>query len=161
MLTIGLAQIAPVWFNREKTLAKVCDRLTEAAASNCKLVAFGEALVPGYPFWLEYSRVTEFNSVFHKEFHAEYMNQAVCIERGDLQIVCDTARDNKIAAYLGRPDKEIELASFFVERRVDKTSDHDWSRRITLADVAWSDDQRRHFRAACGPWMERSGYPLE
>ena len=67
----------------------------------------------------------------------------------------------KIAAYLGRPDKEIELASFFVERRVDKTSDHDWSRRITLADVAWSDDQRRHFRAVCGPWMERSGYPLE
>ena len=60
-LTIGLAQIAPVWFNREKTLAKICDSLTEAVAARCKLVAFGEALVPGYPFWLEYSRVTEFN----------------------------------------------------------------------------------------------------
>ena len=131
MLTIGLAQIAPVWFNREKTLAKVCDRLTEAAASNCKLVAFGEALVPGYPFWLEYSRVTEFNSVFHKEFHAEYMNQAVCIERGDLQIVCDTARDNKIAAYLGiierpvdRGGKSIYASLVYIDSRGEIQSVH-------------------------------------
>ena len=101
MITIGLAQIAPVWFDREKTLAKVCDSVTEAAAAGGQLVAFGEALVPGYPFWLEYSQVTAFNSAFHKEFHAEYMNQAVCIERGDLQMVCDLARDKKIAVYLG------------------------------------------------------------
>ncbi len=107
-LTIGLAQIAPVWFNREKTLAKICDSLTEAVAARCKLVAFGEALVPGYPFWLEYSRVTEFNSVFHKEFHAEYINQAVCIERGDLQIVCDIARDKNIVVYLGIIERPVD-----------------------------------------------------
>ncbi|MEO6049922.1 MAG: carbon-nitrogen hydrolase family protein [Pyrinomonadaceae bacterium] len=100
-LTIALAQIAPVWFNREKTLEKVCDRISEAANKQCDLVAFGEALVPGYPFWLEYSNVTAFNSPFHKEFHAEYVNQAVYIERGDLKGVCDTARENQIAVYLG------------------------------------------------------------
>lgn len=100
-ITIGLAQIVPVWFDREKTLAKVCDRINEAAAAGCNLVAFGETLVPGYPFWLEYSQVTAFNSAFHKEFHAEYINQAVCIERGDLRSVCDLARDKKIAIYIG------------------------------------------------------------
>lgn len=100
-LTIGIAQIAPVWFDREKTLAKVCERVTEAAAANCDLVAFGEAIVPGYPFWLEYSNVTAFNSPFHKEFHAEYVNQAVCIERGDLRSVCELARENKTAVYFG------------------------------------------------------------
>ena len=57
--------------------------------------------MPGYPFWLEYSRVTAFNSPFHKEFHAEYLNQAVCIERGDLKEVCDLAREKQIAVYLG------------------------------------------------------------
>lgn len=100
-LTIALAQIAPVWFDREKTLEKVSSRISEAAERGCDLVAFGEALVPGYPFWLEYSNVTAFNSAFHKEFHAEYMNQAVCIERGDLRGVCDLARDRQIAVYLG------------------------------------------------------------
>ncbi|MEO6656449.1 MAG: carbon-nitrogen hydrolase family protein [Pyrinomonadaceae bacterium] len=100
-LTIAVAQIAPVWFNREKTLAKACDSITEAADKHCDLVAFGEALVPGYPFWLEYSNVTAFNSSFHREFHAEYVNQAVSIERGDLRSVCDTAREKQIAVYLG------------------------------------------------------------
>ncbi len=105
---MGLAQIAPVWFDREKTLAKVCDSLADAAAAGCQLVAFGEALVPGYPFWLEYSQVTEFNSAFHKEFHAEYMHQAVCIERGDLKTVCDIANDKKIAVYLGTIERPLD-----------------------------------------------------
>ena len=67
-LTIALAQIAPVWFDREKTLEKVCQSITEAADQKCDLVAFGEAVVPGYPFWIEYSCVTAFNSKFHKNF---------------------------------------------------------------------------------------------
>lgn len=100
-LNVALAQIAPVWFDREKTLAKVCDSITEAADKGANLVAFGEALVPGYPFWIEFSKVTEFNSPFHKAFHAEYVKQAVDIERGDLDAVCGVARDKKIAVYLG------------------------------------------------------------
>src|SRR5439155_22432440 len=100
-LTITLAQIAPVWFNRQKSLEKVCDRIAEAADRGCDLVCFGEALIPGYPFWLEYSKVTAFNSPFHKEFHGEYINQAVCIERGDLREVCDLARERQIAVYIG------------------------------------------------------------
>ena len=46
-LTIGLAQVAPVWLNREKTLSKVTQQVEQAAAEGCQLVAFGEALVPG------------------------------------------------------------------------------------------------------------------
>ncbi|MGH9947128.1 MAG: nitrilase-related carbon-nitrogen hydrolase, partial [Pyrinomonadaceae bacterium] len=78
-ITTALAQIAPVWFDREKTIAKVCDSISDASAKGAQLVAFGEGLVPGYPFWIEYSKVTEFNSSFHKAFHAEYIKQAVCI----------------------------------------------------------------------------------
>ena len=100
-LTIALAQIAPVWFDREKTLAKVRERIVEAADKGSDLITFGEALVPGYPFWLEYSNVTAFNSSFHKQFHAEYVNQAICIERGDLKDICEIAREKRVAIYLG------------------------------------------------------------
>ena len=131
MLTIGLAQIAPVWFDRGKTLAKVCESVVEAAAADCKLVAFGEALVPGYPFWLEYSQITAFNSAFHKDFHAEYMHQAVSIERGDLQSVCDLARDKKIAVYLGiierptdRGGKSIYASLVYIDQHGEIQSVH-------------------------------------
>jgi nitrilase len=83
-LTVGLAQIAPVWFDREKTLMKVSARISEAADRGCSLVVFGEALVPGYPFWLELTGGAIFNSSIQKEMHAEYMHQAVSIERVDL-----------------------------------------------------------------------------
>ncbi len=107
-LTIALAQIAPVWFDREKTLEKVCGRIAEASAQGSDLIVFGECLVPGYPFWLEYSDVTAFNSAFHKGFHAEYMNQAVCIERGGLDDVCNLARQEKVAVYLGILERPID-----------------------------------------------------
>jgi predicted amidohydrolase len=100
-LKIGLSQIAPVWFDRERTLAKVCGSIIEASELGCGLVAFGEALVPGYPFWFEYSGVTAFNASFHKEFYSKYADQSVCLENGHLDDVCTIARDNQIAVYLG------------------------------------------------------------
>lgn len=107
-LVIALAQMAPVWFDRERTLEKVISRIVEASDAGANLVAFGEACVPGYPFWLEYSGITAFNSAFHKEFHAEYLRQAVCIERSDLNDVCEAARKGKIAVYLGIIERPVD-----------------------------------------------------
>ncbi|CAF4663286.1 unnamed protein product, partial [Rotaria magnacalcarata] len=73
LLTVGLAQIAPIWFDREKTLKKVAKYISDAADQRCSLVAFGEAIVPGYPFWLELTDGAVFNSSIQKEIHAEYM----------------------------------------------------------------------------------------
>ncbi len=50
---VGLAQISPVWLQRATTLAKVVTWINKAAKEGCNLVVFGEALVPGYPFWVE------------------------------------------------------------------------------------------------------------
>lgn len=107
-LVVALAQMAPVWFDRERTLERVISRIIEASDAGANLVAFGEACVPGYPFWLEYSGITAFNSDFHKQFHAEYLQQAVCIERGDLDDVCETVRKCKIAVYLGIIERPLD-----------------------------------------------------
>ncbi len=61
LLRVAIAQIAPEWLNRERTLAKVLRYTQEAADANCHLVAFGEALVPGYPFWIELTDGARFN----------------------------------------------------------------------------------------------------
>lgn len=59
-LVVGVAQIAPVWLQRDATLAKVVQWVRRAAAEGCRLVAFGEALLPGYPFWLEHTDAARF-----------------------------------------------------------------------------------------------------
>lgn len=100
-LKIGLAQIAPVWLDKEKTLAKIESYIVNAGKEKCELVVFGEALLPGYPFWLSLTNGTEFNSKIQKELHAHYIRNAVQIEKGDLNSVCELAKKYKIAIYLG------------------------------------------------------------
>ncbi|WP_286263475.1 carbon-nitrogen hydrolase family protein [Thalassotalea atypica] len=100
-LIVGLAQIAPVWLSKEATLDKVVDMIFHAESFNCQLIAFGEALVPGYPFWLELTHGARFNAPDQKRLHAHYVNQAVNIEAGDLTPVCRAAAETQIALYLG------------------------------------------------------------
>jgi len=122
-LKIGLAQFAPVWLNREKTLLKALSFADDAANRGCELVVLGgEACVPGYPYWLELTDGARFNSPVQKEIFAEYSNQAVQIERGDLQIACDLAREKRIAIYLGVVEKpaargeSLYAALVFIDR---------------------------------------------
>lgn len=100
-ITVGLAQISPVWLNKAKTLEKVSLWINKAASQKCNLVAFGEALVPGYPFWVELTNSPEFNSEVQKELFGHYSRNAVNIESGDLDGICELAKKNNIAVYLG------------------------------------------------------------
>lgn len=105
ILKVGLAQMAPVWLDRDKTLNKVCSYIENAAAQNCELVVFGEALVPGYPFWVERTDGARFNSQVQKEIYAHYLEQGVQIEAGHLDEVCRIAKEKKIAVVLGTVER--------------------------------------------------------
>ena len=98
---VGCVQMAPVWFDRGKTLEKVAAHLLEAAQAQCDLVVFGEALVPGYPFWIELTNGARFNDAAQKRMFAAYLEQGVVIERGDLNQICALAAQHRIAVYLG------------------------------------------------------------
>lgn len=100
-LTIAAAQIAPVWLDRERTLAKVARWIGRAADRGAGLVAFGEALVPGYPWWLEHTNAARFNSPMQKTLHAHYLAEAVDIDASHLDAVCAVAKKRKIAVVLG------------------------------------------------------------
>jgi predicted amidohydrolase len=43
LISVGLAQIAPVWLNREATIEKIVGRIEKSANEGCALVVFGEA----------------------------------------------------------------------------------------------------------------------
>jgi len=80
ILTTGMAQIAPVWFDKGKTISKVKSYIAEAGEKKCEIVVFGEGLIPGYPFWLSLTNGAEFNSQVQKELHAHYARNSIRIE---------------------------------------------------------------------------------
>ena len=100
-LNVALCQIAPIWLQREATLAKIVEWVGKAAKANAGLAVFGEALVPGYPFWVERTDGAKFESDIQKALYAHYVAQAISIEGGDLKSVCDACKRHGIAVYLG------------------------------------------------------------
>lgn len=100
-LTVGMAQIAPVWLNKAQTIEKLKSYINEAATKGCKLVVFGEGLLPGYPFWLSITDGAAFNNKSQKEIHAHYAANAIQIEQGELDDICQLAKHHELAIYLG------------------------------------------------------------
>ena len=98
---MALAQLAPVWLDRQATMVKVEEAVKEAAGQGADLVIFGEALLPGYPFWPELTGGAVFESDVQKDLFAHYAANAVDIDGGDLDSLCALAAGMGIAIYLG------------------------------------------------------------
>lgn len=105
---VSLAQIAPVWLDRDKTLEKVYAKIQESAAAGADLVVFGETLVPGYPFWVSLTDGAMFDSKIQKELYAHYAQNAIVIENGDLNGICQLAKELDIAVYLGIIERPLD-----------------------------------------------------
>tara|TARA_R110002051_G_scaffold80488_1_gene144482 strand:+ start:4230 stop:5180 length:951 start_codon:yes stop_codon:yes gene_type:complete len=101
LLNVALAQISPVWLNKVATLEKIENSIQEAASKKTELIIFGEALLPGYPFWLALTDGAAWDLKVNKEIHAHYVRNAIQIEAGELNGICRLAKEHKIAIYLG------------------------------------------------------------
>jgi len=107
-LTVALAQIAPVWLDRDRTLAKMFDWAERAADEGAKLVAFGEALAPGYPWWVERTDGARFDDARQKEWFAHYVDQS-----------CEPDLHFKPLAALAE-DRDLTIVFGCMERALDR-----------------------------------------
>jgi len=98
-MRVALCQIAPVLLDRARTLDRVLAALDQL--DGAQLAVFGEALVPGYPIWLDRTGGARFNDPEQKRWHARYLEQAVDLERGDLASVQERVAALGIHAVLG------------------------------------------------------------
>ena len=107
-LKIAMAQIAPVWLDKSATLQKIENSIVDAAKENAELIVFGEALLPGYPFWLALTGGAEWNKSVNKELHAHYVSNSITIEKGDLNSICKLAKQYSMAVYLGVIERPLD-----------------------------------------------------
>jgi len=108
LLPVALAQIAPVWLDRDRTLAKMFDWALRAADQGAKLVAFGEALAPGYPWWVERTGGARFDDAKQKEWFAHYVDQS-----------CEPDLHFKELAALAE-DRDLTIVFGCMERALDR-----------------------------------------
>lgn len=101
ILKVGLAQISPVWLDKEATLKKIEHTIVAAAEQKTELLVFGEALLPGYPFWLAHTNGASWDLKVNKEIHAHYVRNSIQVEAGELNSICTLAKTHKMSIYLG------------------------------------------------------------
>lgn len=101
LLKVAMAQIAPVWLDKAATLQKIERTIKEASKEEAELIVFGEAVLPGYPFWLALTNGASWDLKINKEIHAHYARNSIQMEIGELNGICELARKHKMAVYLG------------------------------------------------------------
>lgn len=113
-LTVALAQIAPIWLDRQGTTKKICAYVADAAKQGAEFICFGETILPGYPFWLDLTQGSRFNDDVQKDLHAYYVAQGVDIEAGDLDSICKAAKQHQIAIMLGCLERPSDRTGYSV-----------------------------------------------
>ncbi len=101
ILKVAMAQLAPVWLNKTETITKIKEAIEEAAKNGTELLVFGEAFLPGYPFWLAYTDGASWDLKENKELHGHYVRNSIQIEAGELASICALAKTHHMAIYLG------------------------------------------------------------
>ena len=111
-MKVGVSQISPVWLNKPATLDKIIKEINRVGKNACDLLVFGEALLPGYPFWLSFTEGAKFDEPLQKEMFAIYQKNAVDIEAGELRSIQNCCEKNKISVYLGAIEKSKDRSGF-------------------------------------------------
>lgn len=109
MTMLAIIQKAPVFLNKEKTIASAATLVKEAAAAGAKLVIFTEAFIPGYPAWIWRLRPGgDFG--LSAEIHARLLRNAVNLESDDLNPLYEAAVQCNVTVVCGMDERESQLS---------------------------------------------------
>jgi nitrilase len=99
---VAIAQSAPVYLDKQASLAKALGLMQQAANRGARLVAFGESWLPGYPAWLDVCPgAALWENPSTKDVFARLRANSIVVPGEEVQVLCEAARDLKIAIVIG------------------------------------------------------------
>lgn len=99
-IKVAAAQLAPVFMQREPTLAKACDAIAEAGRNGAQLVAFPETFIPGYPYFALYLAPTAISPYVRAAYA-----QAVQLESPAVSALCAAAKQAESYVVMGLQER--------------------------------------------------------
>ncbi len=95
-LKAAVAQVSPVFMDKEATVEKTVKAMEEAAHEKARIIVFSETHIPGYPYWRGANPISRWSAN-----QVEYMKNAVSVPGPATEALCQAARDNEIVAVVG------------------------------------------------------------
>jgi len=109
MTKLAIVQKAPVFLDKEKTIASAVTIVNEAATAGAELVIFTEAFIPGYPAWIW--RLTPGGDFgLSAEIHSRLLINAVSLDSDDLQPLYAAAKQHQVTIVCGIHERDSQLS---------------------------------------------------
>ncbi len=99
-VTIAIAQKPPVLLDLKASIESAVSTINEVAENGAKLVVFPEAFLPGYPTWI-WRLKPGGDMALGNAIHQKLRDNAVNIDNGDLDPICEAAAKNDIVVVMG------------------------------------------------------------
>src|SRR5919109_1722510 len=101
-LRVAAVQAAPVFMDRDGTLACVAELTRSAAADGAELVVFPEAFVPGPPVWIDTARIWDGDD----DWYGLLASQAVVVPSPATETLGDIAREAGVWLVMGVDERD-------------------------------------------------------
>ena len=106
---IAVVQTAPVFLDREATVARARELISEAGQNSARLVVFPEAFIPTYPDWVWHVPPREHRLL--ADLHAELLEQSVEIPGPVTEELSRAARQAGVYLAMGVNERNAEASN--------------------------------------------------
>ena len=93
---VAVAQISPVFMDKEATIDVTCKAIEEAGRNGAELIVFSETHIPGYPYWRGTNPISKWS-----DNQIEYMKNAISIPGPETEVLGDASRSAEIISVVG------------------------------------------------------------
>jgi nitrilase len=101
--------LSPVFLNKEETVSKACDAISEAGKKGAKLIVFPEAFISGYPDWVWLIPNSKGSDL--SELYLKLVESAVSIPDGATDRLCRAAKKAGINVVIGMHERNAETSN--------------------------------------------------
>lgn len=97
-VTVAIAQVSPVFMNKQKTIEKAIDYIHQAGDRGASLVVFPETFISGFPYWQQ-----GYNDPSQDWFdvHVAFQEQAVVVGSEDTDLLSQAAKKAGVHVNIG------------------------------------------------------------
>lgn len=100
---LAAVQAAPVWLDRDATLAKACSLIEEAGSNGAEVIGFPEGFLPAFPDWYHFYMPRAPQSL---RFAKELVKNAIEVPSPATEALCKAARRANAYVVMGMNERE-------------------------------------------------------
>lgn len=102
----AIAQLSPIFLDRDKTVEKACSAISEAGEHGAKLIVFPEAFISGYPDWVWL--IPNSKGAALNELYIKLVENAVSVSDQATDQLCKAAKKAGINVVMGMNERNSE-----------------------------------------------------